>query len=190
MSLAVAILTSSLNANPLTSPFSTVKVSAVEKTLKVNVEKTVGETVEVSIETIDGVTIHTNRIEKNEKWKRYDLRQLPIGKYRLVVVKNKAKMIQPFTLNFDAITINESEQEISMLPRIKLNDKKLEVRVFSSPSNSITMKIIDNFGITAYEETVQAKSLARFYDVSKLASGIYVVEINSGSDVEYSTIQL
>lgn len=190
MSLATAIFTSSLTAKPLADAIMNVKVTSVDKTLKVNVEKATEETVEVNIETTEGVVLHTDRIEKNAKWKRYDLRQLTVGKYNLVVLKNKAKLVQPFTLNFDAITIHETERAVTMLPQINFKNNRLEVRVFSSPTNSITVKIIDNVGITAYEETINASSYAKRYDVSKLPQGVYLVELSAGSDVEYATINL
>jgi Secretion system C-terminal sorting domain len=190
LTLAAAIFTTSLNATTIAEELATVKVSSVNRTLNVNVSKAADEVVEVTIESTEGVVLHTDLIEKNEIVKRYDLRQLPIGDYHLVVLKNRAKMVQPFALNYDAITIDEKTRELTMLPQVKLKEDKMDVRVFSTEYKSVTVRILDNQGTEAFQDTFAPKTYAKRYDLSKLPKGVYFVEVNTGSDSEYITIKL
>ena len=62
--------------------------------------------------------------------------------------------------------------------------------VFSSEKDNVTLKIVDNQGVTAYEQTIEAKAFAKRYDLSNLPSGVYFVEIDADNEPEYFTIQL
>ncbi len=187
--LATAFLTNSLTAKPI--DVANIKVTAVKKSLNVNVAKTLEEIVEVTIENTEGVTLYADRIEKNVTRKRYDLRNLPLGQYRLSILKNRVKTIQPFIINVEDITISEADRTLKLLPKVVMKGSKMmEVKVFSSENDNVTLKIVDNQGITAYQQTIEAKAFAKRYDLSKLPSGVYFVEIDAGNEPEYFTIQL
>lgn len=186
--LATAFLTNSLTANP--TDIANIKVTAVKKNLKVDVAKTLEEIVEVTIETVEGDILHSGEIGKNFTRKRYDLRNLPMGQYRLIVLKNRVKTIQPFTINVEDITLLENDRIIKVLPKVVMKGKTMEVRVFDSEKAYVNVKIVDNMGFTAYEQTVDAKAFAKRYDLSKLPSGAYFVEIATGGETEFFPIQL
>ena len=123
--LATAFLTNSLTAKPI--DVANIKVTAVKKSLSVNVAKTLDEIVEVTIENTEGVTLYTDRIEKNVTRKRYDLRNLPMGQYRLSIMKSRVKTIQPFTINVEDITISEADRTLKLLPKVVMKDHSCPV---------------------------------------------------------------
>ena len=187
--LATAFMAPCLTAKPIDA-YSTIKVTAVKMNLKVDVAKALDEIVDVTIEDTEGFVLHQDRIEKNATRKRYDMRNLPIGQYRLIVLKNRVKMIQPFSINSEEITISEADRLFNQLPQVALKGMKLEVRVFASENGKSTLKIVDNQGLTAFEETIEPKAFAKRYNLSKLPKGVYFVELVVDSNYENFVIQL
>ena len=189
LTLAAALFTTTANANSF-DDIADVKVSAVNKTLKVAVSKTLAEVVEVSIESVTGEIVHSDRFENTTTSKRYDLRQLPIGSYNLVVTKNRAKMTQPFAINFDGISVAQADRKIALLPKVVLKGSKIDVSVFASENEKVEVKIYDTLGTSVFQDNVASKAFAKRYDLSKLPKGAYIVEINAGAEPEYFTIEL
>ena len=187
--LATAFMAHSVTAKPIDA-YSTIKVTAVKMNLKVDVAKALDEIVDVTIEDTEGFVLHQDRIEKNATRKRYDMRNLPAGQYRLIVLKNRVKMIQPFSINTEEITILETNRTFNQLPQVTLKNMKLEVRVFVSAKEKTILKIVDNQGLTAFEQTIEGKTFAKRYDLSKLPKGVYFVELVVDSTYENFVIQL
>ncbi len=187
--LAAAFMAQSVTAKPIDA-YSTIKVTAVKMNLKVDVAKTLDEIVDVTIEDAEGFVLQNDRIEKGATRKRYNMRNLPAGQYRLIVLKNRVKMIQPFSINSEEITILETDRTFNQLPQVVLKGTKLEVRVFSSEKENATLKIVDNQGLTAFEQAFDAKTFAKRYDLSKLPKGVYFVELVVDANYENFIIQL
>jgi hypothetical protein len=99
-------------------------------------------------------------------------------------------MIQPFSINSEEITILEENRVFNQLPQVIQKGMKLEVRVFASEKEKTTLKIVDNQGVTAFEQTIEAKAFAKRYDLSKLPNGVYFVELIVDGSYENFVIQL
>ena len=52
------------------------------------------------------------------------------------------------------------------------------------------MSILKKYDINVFEEKTEAVSLAKRYDLSKLPSGVYFVEVQADGETQYSTIVL
>jgi hypothetical protein len=166
------------------------EVLAVNRTLQVKVATNADETVEISIETASGTIVHNEKVSNTAAWKRYDLHQLEVGDYKLVVENGRTKTIQPFTLDFGGIKITESERVTKGLPQIKQIGNGMTVRAYMSKKGEFNVKIVDNQGINAFEETTKGTALAKHYNLGKLPSGIYFVEVTADGETQYATIVL
>ncbi len=187
--LSIAFMAQSLMANPI-ALVESIRITASQKHLKVDVAKTPDEIVEVTIEDTEGVVLYNDEIEKKATRKSYDLRNLPAGQYHLIVLKNRVKMIQPFTINTEGIVVHEQDRVITPMPQVSLKGTKLDVRIFSSRNERAFLKIVDNQGITAFEETITGKSVAKRFDLKKLPKGVYFVELTVDSGFDSFIIQL
>jgi hypothetical protein len=187
--LAAILTANTLTANTFNPPtMMGVEVVAVNKTLKVKVDKAVDETVEISIETAAGTVVYTENVAKTAVWKQFDLRQLENGDYRLIVENSRTKTIQPFALDFTRITIDASGRFIKQLPQIKKVGNGVDIRAYLLKKGEISVIITDNLGFSVFKETIKDVALAKHYNLSKLSSGIYFVEIKADDEVKYETI--
>ena len=169
---------------------TSIKVSAINRTLQVTVAKTTDEAINISIETLNGTVIHEERTTQATTLKKYDLHLLESGDYVLVVENGRTKTIQPFVLEFGSIKITESERTTKRLPQITQVTTGIDVRVYASKKTTVNVKIIDNQGISVFEESIDALGFAKHYNLSKLPSGVYFVEVNADNEAQYSTIVL
>lgn len=189
LALPIAFMAQSLIAKP-TAFVESIRVTASQKHLKVDVAKAPEEIVEVTIEDTEGVVLYNDEMGKKATRKRYDLRNLPVGQYYLIVLKNRIKMVQPFIIQTNGIVISEQDRVDTPMPQVSFKGTKLDVRIFSSKSEKALLKIVDNQGITAFEETITGKSAAKRFDLKKLPKGVYFVELTVDSDFDSFTIQL
>ena len=167
-----------------------IKVSAINRTLQVKVAKSTDEAVNISIETPNGTVIHQETAKQAVTLKQYDLRLLESGDYVLIIENGRTKTIQPFVLEFGSIKITEAERTTKRLPQITQVTTGMDVRVYVPKKTAVNVKIVDNQGISVFEETVEALGFAKHYNLSKLPSGVYFAEVNADGETQYSTIVL
>ena len=122
--------------------------------------------------------------------KQYDLHLLENGDYVLIVENGRTKTIQPFVLEFGSIKITEAERSTKRLPQITQITTGMDVRVYASKKTTVNVKIVDNQGINVFEEKTEAVSLAKRYNLSKLPSGVYFVQVQADGETQYATIVL
>jgi hypothetical protein len=167
-----------------------VKVAAVNKTLQVKVVKTLDEPFDISIEAVDGTVVYNEQAAKTAVWKQYDLRQLETGNYLLIVKNGRTKTVQPFALNFNGILITETERVTKQLPQITQVGTGINVRVYTPKKALVKVLITDNQGISVFKEETETLALAKHYNLNKLPSGVYFVEVQADGETQYSTISI
>jgi hypothetical protein len=191
----ICTLAAFLTAEPLTAStpnvdITVVKVAAVNKTLQVKIVKTLDEPFDISIEAADGTVVYNEQAAKTAVWKRYDLRQLETGNYLLIVKNGRTKTVQPFALNFNGILITETERMTKQLPQITQVGTGINVRVYTPKKALVKVQITDNQGISVFKEETETLALAKHYNLNKLPSGVYFVEVEADGETQYSTISI
>ena len=155
-----------------------IKVGSVSKTLIVNVTTLQKEDVTLSIEDTEGVVFHSETVViERDMTKRFNLKNLTAGSYRLIIKKKAAKTILPIEIGVDKIDVVESKREIVPLPMVHLDANTLRINVPTKKSNTYDIKIFDNFGELVFEKTYTELGFHR-YDISNLRYGAYIVEVD------------
>jgi hypothetical protein len=188
--LAAILTATTLTANTFNPYLTGVEVVAVNKTLQVKVDKLVNETVEISIETFSGTVVYQEKVARTGSWKQFDLRQLETGEYRLVVENSRSKTIQPFVVEFTSIKIEISERIIKQMPQVLKAGTGIDVRAYLLKKGEISLTITDNLGFSVFKEITNAIAVAKHYNLSKLPSGIYFIELKADDEVKYETIRI
>jgi hypothetical protein len=189
--LAAFLTATTLTANITFNPnFTGVEVLAVNKTLQVKVDKLVTETVDISIETQTGTVVYQEKVARTGAWKQFDLRQLETGDYRLIVENSRSKTIQPFTVEFTSLKIDASERIVKSMPQILKAGTGIDVRAYLLRKGDISLTITDNLGFSVFKESANTIALAKHYNLSKLPSGIYFIELKADDEIKYETITI
>lgn len=173
---------------------SNVRISAVANTKAVtlNVNNLQNDVLEVSLEDAQGVVLYSETAKNTNSFtKRLSLINLEAGNYILTIKKNLVKTVQPFELTETSVIISENERKEKFLPNIVQKGKKLDVNVLLGNYSNVHVLIYDNEGRVVFEETnYVVLDLHKRFDLSKLGSGIYLVEIVAGDETQYTTVSL
>jgi hypothetical protein len=198
LALAVSMFTTTLKAEDVERMFTVegtnIRITAIEnsKTVMVTFSNTSKGEVTVALEDVYGARFASDNVKSSERFaKKYNLSQLEAGKYRLVVTKNFIKTVQPFELTNNNIVLNELERKEKFLPSIKLKGNMLDVNVLLGNYSNIIVKVYSNDGLVSFEDkNYVVLTLHKRFDLSKLASGAYIVEVLAGDETQYYTINL
>ncbi len=174
----------------LDDDISGVKIAAINRTLQVSLAAVTDATIDISIETANGSVVHHETVTQMSILKKYDLQQLEGGDYTLIIENGRTKTIQPFILEFGSIKILETERVTKRLPQILQVKTNIDVRAYMTKKSTVSINIVDNQGITVFEEKTDAVSFAKRYNLSKLPSGVYFVQVQADGETQYSTIVL
>jgi hypothetical protein len=198
LALAVSMFTTTLKAENTERMFTvegtSIHITAIEnsKTVMVTLSNTSKGEVTVALEDVYGASFANDKVKSSERFaKKYNLSQLEAGNYRLVVTKNFIKTVQPFELTHNNIILNELERKEKFLPNIKLKGNMLDVNVLLGNYSNIIVKVYSNDGLVSFEDkNYVVLTLHKRFDLSRLASGSYIVEVLAGDETQYYTINL
>ncbi|MBL7816189.1 MAG: hypothetical protein JNL70_14315 [Saprospiraceae bacterium] len=198
LTLAITLFTNSIKANNGSFSYdlgggTNVRISAIENTKAVIVSLTnvSNEEVTIVLENEDA-TLLTETVKGQANFsKKYNLTNLEAGNYNVVVTKKATKTVQPFSLTNKTVVLFESERKEKFLPSINQVGSKVDVNVLLGNYSNIKVNIYNNEGRKVYDDiNYVVLSLHKRYDLSKLTSGAYVVEVIAGDETQYFTITL
>jgi hypothetical protein len=172
---------------------TTVRIAAQTETKIVMVQlANVNEEVKINLADERGTVLVNEVIKTTTAFtKKYNLKNLEAGNYRLTITKKMSKTVQPFQLTESGVVMKEDEQKEVFLPNVVLKGDKIDVNVLLGNYSNIHVKIFANDGRTVFEESnYVVLTLHKRYDLVKLEKGTYLVEIVAGDSTEYFPITL
>ncbi len=194
LALVATLFTTTLSANVIENTFdlsgTTVKISAAQKGIIVNLGSVQKETVYIIIkDAAENILVNEKVKETPNFIKRYNMSQLPIGAYTLTVTKKASRTIQPFDITIAGLTIKEIEKKEKFIPVVSYQNNKLDVNVLLGNYSNISVTIMDNEGhnVTTDKNYV-VLDLHKRYNLSDLPKGAYIVEVMAGDETFYQTI--
>ncbi len=173
---------------------STVRIFAPanSKTIMVKILSDLNDNVEIELEDAEGHVLYSETAEKTKSFSKHlNLVNLEAGFYTLIVKKNLVKTIQPFELTETAIKMSDEERKEKYLPNISQKGKKVDINVLLNKFSDIKVRIYDFEGRLVFEQiSKQVQDLHKRFDLEKLESGAYLVEVVAEDETQYSTIKL
>jgi hypothetical protein len=167
-----------------------VKVTSESKSIVVNLGKVTKEEVSIKIEDAEGNVLLAETVKEIPFFaKRYNLSQLEKGNYKLTITKSTVRTVQPFQVTTEGIQISEIEKKEKFLPVLNQKGSKLDVNVLLGNYSNIIVSIVNNEGRKVFVDTnYVVMDLHKRYDLSKLASGVYIAEVKAGDETFYYTV--
>ena len=194
LALVATLFTTTLSANVIENTFdlsgTTVKISAAQKGIIVNLGSVQKETVSIVIKDADENVLVNEMVKETPNFiKRYNMSQMPNGAYTLTVTKKTQRTVQPFELTKGGLTITELEKKEKFMPVVSFQNNKLDVNVLLGKYSNISVTILDNEGrnVTTDKNYV-VLDLHKRYNLSDLPNGAYIVEVMAGDETFYQTI--
>ena len=193
LALAATFLTNTLSANNIESPFDlsgTVKISAVNKSIILNLGRIEKEVVSIVIRDKTGSILVNETVKKTPNFiKKYNMSRLENGEYTMTITKTTLRTTQPFKITYDGIEMTEIEKIEKFIPYVQLKNDKLDVNVLLKDYGNISVKIFDNQGLMVNQDKYpSAINLHKRYNISQLRAGAYIVEVTAGDETFYHTV--
>jgi hypothetical protein len=194
LALVATLFTNTLSANVIENIFelagTTVKISSAEKAIVVNLGSVQKETVSIVIADAQNNVLLSETVKETPNFvKRYNMSRLEKGTYTLTVTKKTLRTVQPFEITNNSLVIAELEKKEKFIPVVSFNKSHLDVNVLLGNYSNITVTIIDNEGHkVAEDKNYVVVNLHKRYDLAKLPSGAYVVEVMAGDETFYQTV--
>ncbi len=163
-----------------------------EKSLVVRFEnKPLGEVL-FSIQDKEGIVLHSETIRKGDTaGRKFNLSNLPAGKYFLEMEDGLRIKTQPVTLTSETLTVETEGVKEVFKPTISFKNGKLDFTMLQLEEATTTLTIEDAWGTTVHNDLfVEAGSLQRRYDLTPLPVGDYTVVVKVGKRVFYKAISV
>ncbi len=193
LALAATLFTNTLSANVVESNFDlsgNVKISAVNKSIIVNLGNVEREVVSIVIRDDKGTILVNETVKKIPNFiKKYNMSRLENGEYTLTITNTTLRTTQPFKITKEGIVMTELEKKEKYIPVVMLNKDRLDVNVLLDNYSNITVNIYDNQGLRVKQDKYPSTlNLHKRYNISQLPNGVYVVEITAGDETFYHTV--
>jgi len=170
---------------------STVKiVNAERKVFTLNLKDARTKDYAVQISDVYGVVLFEDEILASKKSSKiYDLSKLPAGKYE-VEIEGDIFIRKQFVEILDNKLEVVGDEEIKVFkPFIELNENKIALNMFSHGNEPVQVSILDVKNEVLFAEKIEENmTIHKYYDLSQLPEGEYIVKVESQGNYFYKEI--
>jgi len=135
--------------------------------------------IQVSIKDLNGVTLYDDTLSKHKiNHRKYDLRNLPIGSYSVIVTYDKMMKIQKIKKQHNSIKIEKDTVQTIFKPTFNEHSDYLDLNILSLSKQNIYLKIEDDEGRIIYTNQNQINgSYQKRFNLSQLQEGSYIFTV-------------
>lgn len=187
--LAIAFLFG-FTSNGIAGGIKPLATSIEQKTITISIYELKPKEVEVRILDKKGEVLLTELFNtKDFRNRKYNLNNLPDGKYDLEVSDVQKTITMTLIIKSDILEIEKEEKLYK--PHSFIMDKKWNLSVMSL-GKDVNVRIIDQRGELVYEDEIKEKiSVNRRYNLSKLKKGSYNLYISiDGNSYDQGIIKI
>ncbi len=147
------------------------------KTLFVNLNDWAGLNIDIEIRDLKGEVLHESQVQKGATLtKKYNLKNLPVGQYELILHSDMKKAIYPIEVTENAVKMLPVENPVVFKPMVAYKNNNIEFNQLAL-GRTVTFTITDRTG-TFFTKTFQNEaSINTKFDVAKLPVGNYTVAV-------------
>jgi hypothetical protein len=131
----------------------------------------------VRLKDVNGSVLLTDRVKSAEaSGRRYNLANLPAGKYTLMIENDGRTVMQPMTITSEAINLAREDMKTLFAPAVRMHGQKLDYTLLCLNPAAVSIEIIDDEGRKNYNATnAEHGSVQRRFDITALSPGTYTI---------------
>lgn len=126
-----------------------------------------------------GVVLINEKAGKNTYGKVFNLANLPIGEYELVITTTNRDIVQPLELTLNGVDMDANKRKVYFAPAILTNKTNLDVSYFRGKITDVAVAIYQNNELVFEEDFDNVIKVERRYDLSSMPKGKYNVMITT-----------
>ena len=117
----------------------------------------------------------------SEKFARvFNLELLPAGEYKVVVNTERKEIVQPLTLQQNAVVVKETRREEHFAPFIRIREGAIDVMLLNNRLTNVSVAILDEQGGTVFQENMEnVLKVEKRYTLNDLSKGNYTVRVST-----------
>jgi hypothetical protein len=188
IAIAASLFVQTLSANNIENAYdmggTSLKIAATTENVIVNLGTVEKEEITIKIVNSDETALITETVKNVTDFsKKYNVKRLEDGQYRLIVTKKTIRTVQPFSIRGGVVSMSALEQKEKFLPTVNFRNDKLDVNVLLGNYSNIMLKIYDEEGkLVKNEKHYVVLQLNQRYDVSQLPKGNYTAQVMAGDE--------
>lgn len=166
-------------------------ISATTNSIIVQMNSVAQEAIEVKIVNEEGIIVLTETVKNVKSFnKKYNMSQLLNGNYSMIVTRYAYRTIQPFSIKNGALTMFGADKKEQFVAVFDFQNSSLKINFLLKDYGNIKVTLYDNEGRNLlFNKTYKdALSFHQIYNLSKLPTGIYFVEMTTPQETFYYTI--
>ncbi|MBK9733837.1 MAG: hypothetical protein IPO92_02235 [Saprospiraceae bacterium] len=144
------------------------------------------EKVNVQIKDESGTLVLDETVKNAKSARRYNLKNLPNGMYTLEMSNELKITVQNFKIDGSEVLVS-NEVKTSFKPVINWNNKNLDVNLLTLGKQA-SLNIYDDSNNIIFSEILDDNVVNKRYNISKLSSGDYTVNMIVDGRSYYKTI--
>jgi hypothetical protein len=160
------------------------RIAASSENVIVDLGTVEKEEITITIKNNDDITLLTEKVKNVKDFaKKYNVKRLEDGAYRMIITKKTIRTVQPFTMEKGKVIMSPNEKKEKFLPTISFSNNKLDVNVLLGNYSNILVKVYDTEGnIVVDEKHYVALQLNKRFNMEKLQTGRYTAEVKAGDE--------
>lgn len=184
---ATAFTFLSIAAFAVDTPDFVIKNEEGQKSFVLHLDRVLTEKVQVRILDAEHHLLLSDAIrEKGPFAKKYNLSNLPAGRYTVEIEDNYTIKYQPVEILDSSLVIDADHLTAIYKPFVVANGKLVDLTFLQLEDAKTEIEILDDAGFPVYNETIEdSGSITKRYDVSKLQAGNYVFQVAVKDRVYY-----
>lgn len=137
----------------------------------------------------EGVVLLEEKTSGVKFAKLFNLELLPAGEYKVIVSTERKEIIQPLTLQGNAVVINDNKREEYFTPYIRLREGAVDVMMFNNRLADVSVVIYNDQGNAVYEDTMEnVLKVEKRYSLNDLEKGSYTVRVSTPRKDYYQAV--
>jgi hypothetical protein len=133
------------------------------------------EKLNVQIKEASGVVILDETLKNNKNIRKYNLKNLPEGKYTIEVSNDQKIMTQEFAIESNELVLSQ-EIRTEYKPMVIVNKNIVDVNLLTL-GNKAFINLVDRDNNIVFAENLETPAVHKRYDLSSLASGDYTLSV-------------
>lgn len=139
--------------------------------------------VQVSLKDRNGYTLHEEGYGQSNIRHTYNLKNLPLGEYVLIVQFNDIIQLQPISKTEGDLEIDPQKRQRVLPPEMDYTSGYLNLSMIYPEDLSVYVKVEDDFGHVLYHRNQKANGqVQQRFNLNQLENGLYHFSVNIDGD--------
>lgn len=176
-----------MGSTTMANPDSPLTVTSNSNSLKISMNSTFSDIVEVKIKDQSGIVLYEDKSSKTIiEGRKYNVSELEEGRYYLEVTCGDVTELRAFTKKSNEVLIESNETTTIIAPVFKQKGDYVDVKMMCGSNVDTSIRFLDEHGNLLYTDHLETnENFEKRFNLSNLPSGVYTFAVYVSSSNYY-----